>query len=263
MWRPGATLARGRSRRRRRRRHPPGSGSRRRPSGTGAPVKMRTASPGADRAREARGRRRCADDRAASPAPARRRPRARHSRPWRRRRRAAASRSAATSRGEHAPGAAASGTVSAATGRGDAGEQRASASATGSRLMASARASQAPERPPRLRQQPDAFDAHAAVDRLDHVVDRQAGDARRRSAPPSRRRSGPATFTSARHAHAGQRLVERRSRPRPCVSSSGMAERDQLVRALGRHDAGEARGAEHVALLGVAVADRAPASPAP
>ena len=32
-----------------------------------------------------------------------------------------------------------------------------------------------------------------------------------------------------------------------------MAERDQLVRALGRHDAGDAGGAEHVALLGVAV----------
>ena len=36
-----------------------------------------------------------------------------------------------------------------------------------------------------------------------------------------------------------------------------MAERDQFVRALGRHDAGEARGAEHVALLGVALADDA------
>ena len=31
-----------------------------------------------------------------------------------------------------------------------------------------------------------------------------------------------------------------------------MAERDQLVRLLRRHDAGDARGAEHVALLGVA-----------
>ena len=34
-----------------------------------------------------------------------------------------------------------------------------------------------------------------------------------------------------------------------------VAERDQLVRLLGRHDAGDARGAEHVALLGVAVED--------
>ena len=32
-----------------------------------------------------------------------------------------------------------------------------------------------------------------------------------------------------------------------------MAERDQLMRALGRHDAGDAGGAEHVALLGVAL----------
>ncbi len=35
-----------------------------------------------------------------------------------------------------------------------------------------------------------------------------------------------------------------------------MAERDQLVRALRRHDAGEPRRAEHVALLGVALADQ-------
>src|SRR5439155_27024997 len=32
-----------------------------------------------------------------------------------------------------------------------------------------------------------------------------------------------------------------------------MAERDQLVRTLGRHDAGKPRRAEHVALLGVAL----------
>src|SRR5882757_6311595 len=31
-----------------------------------------------------------------------------------------------------------------------------------------------------------------------------------------------------------------------------MAERDQFAGALGRHDAGDARGAEHVALLGIA-----------
>ena len=35
-----------------------------------------------------------------------------------------------------------------------------------------------------------------------------------------------------------------------------MAERDQLVRALGGHDAGEPGRAEHVALLGVALADQ-------
>jgi len=33
----------------------------------------------------------------------------------------------------------------------------------------------------------------------------------------------------------------------------GMAQRDELVRALGRHDAGDARGAEDIALPGVAV----------
>ena len=38
--------------------------------------------------------------------------------------------------------------------------------------------------------QTNALDAHAALDRLHHVVDGEAGDRRRRSAPPSRRRSG-------------------------------------------------------------------------
>ena len=40
-----------------------------------------------------------------------------------------------------------------------------------------------------LLDEPDAGDRHAAVDRLGHVVDGEAGDRRRRSAPPSRRRS--------------------------------------------------------------------------
>ena len=35
-----------------------------------------------------------------------------------------------------------------------------------------------------------------------------------------------------------------------------MAQRDQLVRALGGHDAGDARGREHVALLGFALLDQ-------
>ena len=61
----------------------------------------------------------------------------------------------------------------------------------------------------------------------------------RRSAPPSRRRSGRRPCTSRCDAHAGQRLVER-AVDRDLGEQQRMAERDQLVRALRRHDAGDA-----------------------
>ena len=44
--------------------------------------------------------------------------------------------------------------------------------------------------PPVFEIEPDDADLDAALDALDHVVDRQGGDATRRSAPPSRPRSG-------------------------------------------------------------------------
>ena len=40
------------------------------------------------------------------------------------------------------------------------------------------------------------------------------------------------------------------------VMAERMAERDQLVRLLGGHDAGDARGGEHVAFLGAALLDQ-------
>src|SRR5208282_1293284 len=98
--------------------------------------------------------------------------------------------------------------------------------------------------------QPDALDAHAAFDRLHHVIDGQAGDG-----------DGGEGF----HLDAG---LSRDFDPRPDLNAGQLGvrpdidfdlrdgkrvtERDQFVRALGRHDAGDARGAEHIALFGVA-----------
>src|SRR5215204_1379233 len=85
-------------------------------------------------------------------------------------------RRAATSTASVRPWAAAIATVSAATGRAMPARTRASASSTGSRLMASRPRLVDAGAPAALRQQPHAFDAHGAVGGLHHVVDRQAGD---------------------------------------------------------------------------------------
>src|SRR4028119_534843 len=54
--------------------------------------------------------------------------------------------------------------------------------------------------------------------------------------------------------HARQALVEG-AIDRNLGEQERMAQRDQLVRALRRHDAGEARGAEHIPLLRVPAQD--------
>ena len=99
-------------------------------------------------------------------------------------------------------------------------------------------------------QKPDAFDTHAALDRLHHVIDGQAGDRRRRQrlhldAGRPRHLHGRG-HVNARQRGIGLEFDETlRQRQR-------MTERDQFMRALCRHDAGDARGAEYVALLCIA-----------
>ena len=61
----------------------------------------------------------------------------------------------------------------------------------------------------------------------------------------------PVTFAVARTVRPGS-LRSGAMSTAILESAQRMAERDQLVRLLGRHDAGDPRGAEHVALLGVA-----------
>ena len=107
----------------------------------------------------------------------------------------------------------------------------------------------------------DVGDRHAAVDGLGHVVDGEAGD--RDGGQRLHLDAGLAgDLGRGADAKAGEVVVG--------VDVDGdlgerqrVAERDQLVGALGRHDAGDARGADHVALLGVAGADQRRASPAP
>src|ERR1700694_463850 len=101
-----------------------------------------------------------------------------------------------------------------------------------------------------LLEEPDRLDAHAAFERLGHVVDRETGDRDRGErlhlhAGPSGHLGGGANDQAGQVAigldldlHLGER--ER------------MAERDQLMGALGGEDAGNARLAEHVALPGIA-----------
>src|ERR1700752_3840521 len=100
----------------------------------------------------------------------------------------------------------------------------------------------------------NAFDAHAALDRLHHVVDGEAGD--RDGGKRLHLDAGLAFQLGGRpHDHAGQLLV-RSDIHLDLGQRKRMAERDQLVRLLRRHDAGDARGAQHVALLGVALEDK-------
>ena len=129
------------------------------------------------------------------------------------------------------------------------------------RPRASGRPRKLPDLPPRFAQQADVGDDHAAVDGLAHVVDGQRRDARRRSAPPSRPRCARRSLqvavisTALRARVDGEVDLDRGQRQR-------MAERDQIGGALGRHDPGEPRHREHVALRHLAGARSGPGSPA-
>ena len=101
--------------------------------------------------------------------------------------------------------------------------------------------------------QPHRFDAHSPIDRLSHVVDGEAGD----------RGGGQCLHLDAgrsdrlglgAHDDAGKRFIEREV-DRHLGQGDRVAERNQFVGALGRHDAGDPRRSEHVALLRVARAD--------
>ena len=171
------------------------------PAGSGAPVKMRTASPAlsarVDTRRPERTRRRSA----AAPAG---RPRAPHSRPSPTRRRPGASTRRQHRRGEHAPvPPRPAAPVPAPSGLRRRGEQR-------QRLVeADHGPDQSPDWPPLLAVTVMPSIVIVAVDRLQHVEQGQAGDRRRRSAPPSRPRSGRSS--------APRRRPGSRAAPRPAA----------------------------------------------
>src|SRR5262249_5249068 len=101
-----------------------------------------------------------------------------------------------------------------------------------------------------LLDKPDRLDAHAALERLGHVVDCEAGDRHRRER--LHLDAGAARhFGGGPNGEAGQVAV-RLDLDLDLGQRQRMAERDELMRALRREDAGDARRAEHVALPGVA-----------
>ena len=80
------------------------------------------------------------------------------------------------------------------------------------------------------------------------MVRQATGDRRQRfHLDPGR----PGYLDGRAHAQAGTRAV-RLDVDRNFRNGEGMAERDQLMRALGRHDAGDAGSAQHVTFLGIA-----------
>jgi len=94
--------------------------------------------------------------------------------------------------------------------------------------------------------------AHAAIDSLHHVVNGEAGhgDGGQRFHLDAgfSRDLHPCPYFDARQFRVGREIdLDLRDRKR-------MAERDQVVSAFGRHDAGDAGGAEHVALFRIAFA---------
>ena len=99
--------------------------------------------------------------------------------------------------------------------------------------------------------QMNALDAHAALGRLHHVVDREARD--RHGGERLHLDAGLAFELAGRAHDQARELLVRRDVDLDLGQRERMAERDQFVRLLRRHDAGDARGAEHVALLGVAL----------
>src|SRR5829696_5687109 len=100
----------------------------------------------------------------------------------------------------------------------------------------------------------DAFDANAALDRLDHVVDRKTGDRHRRQRfHLDACRTGD--LDGGADDAAGQFFVWRDVEG-DLGQRQRVAQRDEFRGALGRHDAGDAGGAQHVALFGVSGDDQ-------
>jgi len=96
----------------------------------------------------------------------------------------------------------------------------------------------------------NALDADAALYRLDHVVDRQTRD--RHGGQRLHLDTGRAgDLHRGAHNAAGEVFVGRDVQ-RDFRQGQRMTQRDQFRRPFRRHDAGDARGAEYVALFRIA-----------
>src|SRR3989440_161719 len=158
-------------------------------------------------------------------------------------------RSAARSSASTRPSASASATRSAGSGS-TPSSTRASASPTGSSATSGSLHAVYSRLAAALLDEMDALNAHAALDRLHHVVDRQACD---RDGGERLHLNASLAGELAGSAHDQAReLVVGRDVDLDFGERERVAERDQLVRLLRRHDAGDACGTKHVALLGIA-----------
>ena len=105
-----------------------------------------------------------------------------------------------------------------------------------------------------LLHEPDAVDGHEAVGRLDHVVDGQGGHRDRRHGLHLHAGLGRRGAAGGDDQRAG--LAVGRDLDGDLRQRQGMAERDELRRALGGHDAGQLGHAEHVTLGTGAIDDQ-------
>jgi len=103
-----------------------------------------------------------------------------------------------------------------------------------------------------LLQEPDALDAHAAVHRFHHVIDREAGN--RDGGERLHLDSGWSGDFDARGDGNPRQPGINNKIDFDLRDGKGMTEWNQFVGAFGRHDAGNSRGAEHVAFFRVTLA---------
>ena len=100
----------------------------------------------------------------------------------------------------------------------------------------------------------NAVDRHGFLDRLHHVIDRQAGDrhgGQRLHLDPGL----AAGLDGGLDDHPRQGRIGRQVK-RHLGHRQGVAQRDQIGGFLGRHDARQPRHAQHIALLGAALGDQ-------
>src|SRR5476649_594977 len=161
-------------------------------------------------------------------------------------------RSAVTSWVSTRPSASLSGTVSAGNALASA-STRARASATGISGIALGPRVKIAGLAAAFRQQADALDVHAFFDRLGHVVDGEARD--RHGNERFHLDAGLSGHLYRRlHQEAGQSMF-RIDLDLDFGDRQRVTERNQAMRALGRHDAGKPRRAQHVALYCIASDD--------
>ncbi len=114
-------------------------------------------------------------------------------------------------------------------------------------------ARQSPDLPPRFSSRRTPPITIVPVQRLRHVVDRQQRDRRRCHRFHLHARCWPVRRGGGSHPHG---VLLHHAIHRHCIQRQRVAQRYQLARPLGRHDARDARRGQHIALRHATVTDR-------